>query len=246
VLCGLPEKCEHLIVAIDAATDDDKLTLGFVKSRLLQKEQCISDRGDDVKPKVNFALVNTQNVVVCGRCGKPNNDGSRCWKKHPHLRPQRSWNKQSGMVAKVVSHSDDGSDNYVCLMAGPHQRKQTQTNAAAKASESKWVIDSGATVHICNDKGMFSKLEQVAPFYISIGTSLGFPVIGRGTVDMTIRVDGKVKGCHLENVVFAPSMGYNLLSVPMMAAASMQTTFGKECRHHEGWQACCAGVVHGE
>ena len=45
VLCGLPDKYEHLIVAIDAAAQDDMLTLDFVKSRLLKEEQRILDRG---------------------------------------------------------------------------------------------------------------------------------------------------------------------------------------------------------
>lgn len=38
VVCGLPAKYEHLIVAIDAAADDSKLNMDFVKSRLFQEE----------------------------------------------------------------------------------------------------------------------------------------------------------------------------------------------------------------
>lgn len=39
VLCGLHEKYDHLIVAIDAVADDVKLTLEFVKSRLIQEDK---------------------------------------------------------------------------------------------------------------------------------------------------------------------------------------------------------------
>lgn len=39
LLCGLPDRFEHLIVAIDTTNRDRELSLDFVKSCLLQKEQ---------------------------------------------------------------------------------------------------------------------------------------------------------------------------------------------------------------
>lgn len=44
VLCRLLSKLEHLIVAIDALGADKELTLDFVKTRLLQDEQRMSDK----------------------------------------------------------------------------------------------------------------------------------------------------------------------------------------------------------
>lgn len=39
VLCRLSNKLEHFIIAIDAVADDEKLTVQFVRSRLIQKER---------------------------------------------------------------------------------------------------------------------------------------------------------------------------------------------------------------
>lgn len=39
LLCGLPEKLEHLVVPIHAIVDVETLTTEFVKSDLLQEEQ---------------------------------------------------------------------------------------------------------------------------------------------------------------------------------------------------------------
>lgn len=61
ILGGLPSKFEHLIVAIYAVADDQKPTLDFVKRRLLQEYQQMSDRGSSTKSNPDFALV--------GRCG---------------------------------------------------------------------------------------------------------------------------------------------------------------------------------
>lgn len=67
VLCGLPSKFEHLIVAIDAVADDKTLTLEFVRSRLLQEEQRMSKRLPDITPS-DTLLVNkseARNRFIC-------------------------------------------------------------------------------------------------------------------------------------------------------------------------------------
>lgn len=75
ILCGPPSKFEHLIVSIDAVADDEKLTLDFVKSRLLQKEQRMSDRRSPSKRIVDSALVGRSEnsrsrrpVSICSPC----------------------------------------------------------------------------------------------------------------------------------------------------------------------------------
>lgn len=44
ILRGLPEKFEHLIVAIDTMNTDRQLSLDFLKSRLLQEEQRLCEQ----------------------------------------------------------------------------------------------------------------------------------------------------------------------------------------------------------
>jgi hypothetical protein len=86
VLCGLPQNYEHLIVAIDAATDNFNLSMDFVKSRLLQDEQRMLDR-DKAMPSHDAALINKPNTGgggPCNHCDKPNHTGPRCW-RNPHL-----------------------------------------------------------------------------------------------------------------------------------------------------------------
>lgn len=105
VLCGLPQKYEHLIVAIDAATDDSGLTLDFVMSRLLQEEKRMIDRGN-VKPAVDSALVNKQlsapHIRKCDQCGRNGHTEDTCCTKQLHLIRKRSpaGTNTAGMVAK--------------------------------------------------------------------------------------------------------------------------------------------------
>ena len=230
VLCGLPQKYEHLIVAIDAAANDDTLSLDFVKSRLLQEEQRILDRGD-YKPSQDAALVNTRRPPTCYFCGKKGHIEQNCWQKFPNLRPKQSENKNSGLYARSSERDKQDSDNedVVCLVARSIPK-------VARASAALWIIDSGATTHICNDKDMFSALKEIEPIDISIGDKSDVQAIGKGSVNLTLSVRGRSVKCSLNEVLYSPKMGYNLLSVASMSRHGYQTVFGRiECHiEHNG------------
>ena len=235
VLCGLPPKYEHLIVAIDAAADDKSLSMDFVKSRLLQEEQRMLDR-DDVKSAADAALVNKQHgaggndVVVCGHCGK-NHPDSKCWSKHPHLRPRKAngKGKGAGLAAKGpdpdIAEAD--TDVTICLMA------HTSDDNVTLASRASWIIDSGATSHICNDRRMFANLDMVKLSDIRIGDKSNVKAVGRGSIEVSISVRGKPRKCILENVVYAPTMAFNMLSVRVMNRTGKRTVFEEHSCHVE-------------
>ena len=248
VLCGLPDKYEHLIVAIDAVADDDTLTMDFVKSRLLQEEQRILERGNGGAQ--DAALVNMQKPAVrdrqvpeCEHCGRKGHTEAKCWQKYPHLRPKRVRDNQSGLVVNSVVASEDvksdsESNNVICLMAakGP--------NSIERASRADWIIDSGATAHICNDRQMFANLSQVDPFDINIGDKSGVRAIGRGCIELMLISSGKTRRCMLNDVVYAPTMGYNMLSVRVMSRAGHKIVFEKNtCTIEKGGKIVAQGEI---
>ena len=228
VLCGLPPKYEHLIVAIDAAADDRSLSMDFIKSRLLQEEQRMLDR-DDVKCTADAALVNKQygaggnDVVVCEHCSK-NHPESKCWTKFPHLRPKIPMGKGVGLTAKGpgpdIAEAD--TDVLICLMA------YTFDDNVTLASRSTWVIDWGAKSHICNDCRMFANLDMVESRAIRLGDEFTVNANGRGVVEVVISVCGKPLKCILKNVVHAPIMALNTLSVRVMNHGGQRTVFGED------------------
>ena len=230
ILCGLPDKYEHLIVAIDAATDDETLTMEFVKSRLLQEEQRILDRGN-IKPGRDAALMNLKSAEEselktpeCNYCRKKGHTEQRCWQKYPHMRPNRSQQKRSGLVANSNVAPPDyeeepESDIMICLTA------DSSSDSNKRASRADWIIDSGATAHICNDKSMFATLNRIDPIDINIGDKSSVHAVGRGSIKLMLSVAGRARPCILSNVVFAPKMGYNMLSVPIMSRSGHKTVF---------------------
>ena len=221
VLCGIPQKYEHLIVAIDAATSDSSLSMDFVKSRLLQEEQRMMAR-DKVKPDHDAALLtlpSTNSKAPCTHCGKDNHQVPRCWKKYPHLRPNRSGGRQTGLAAKSTRQieSDNDSSAEICLM--------TVSDNVSRAVRTNWIIDSGCTSHICNDRHMFSDMHVSDSFMIEIGDKSGVKAIGRGSIQLVLLINGKPRKAVIKDVAYAPTMAFNMLSVRVMNRDGKRTVF---------------------
>jgi len=108
--------------------------------------------------------------------------------------------------------------------------KKPEIDCATKA---RWIIDSGATAHIGNDKHMFTEIKTVKPFSIDLGDKSSVKGLGRGTVEMMIVVNGNRRKCRFENVVYAPTMAYNMVSVRVMNRSGKTTTFDE----HRCWTA---------
>ena len=83
---------------------------------------------------------------------------------------------------------------------------------AVKAST--WIIDSGSSHHICNQKGSFSELKgspQVSA--VVIGNNSKLEVKNEGKVSLTFNV-GKAQNLGtIDSVQYVPGMGRNLFSV---------------------------------
>ena len=81
--------------------------------------------------------------------------------------------------------------------------------------KNNWIIDSGATSHMCNDKIMFLNIEVFRePREVLVGDGSSVKVIGEGMINLKIELEyGKVRKCRLLRVLHVPDLAYNLLSV---------------------------------
>ncbi len=77
------------------------------------------------------------------------------------------------------------------------------THALAATFKGSWIIDSGATCHICNDETLFRELRLLdTPIYVTLGDGRCLKGIAEGTVKIeTLLPDGSINKCKLENVL---------------------------------------------
>ncbi|KAK9741428.1 hypothetical protein RND81_03G105000 [Saponaria officinalis] len=75
------------------------------------------------------------------------------------------------------------------------------------ACHSSWILDTGASDHMCYNNNMFSDIRTIPqPYVISLPNGHSITINNVGTVPLTREIS-------LHNVLFVPSFRYNLLSI---------------------------------
>ena len=89
-----------------------------------------------------------------------------------------------------------------------------------------WIVEAGATGHICNSKMLFEDFHSPQKLTLVDGHTL--PAIGRGAVEVKLNLPrGESNIGRLSDVLYMPTLAYNLLSVAKVTEAGKTVTFGE-------------------
>ena len=119
--------------------------------------------------------------------------------------------------------SDDSDDAGVSLLATHSDNAKQQRHT--QASQKEWVIDSGATAHMCNDKDVFGDLHEVDPFNVAMGHKSKSQTCGRGSVHVILYVGEKRAHSTLSEVLYVPNLNFDLVSVTVMDKLGYRIVF---------------------
>ena len=91
----------------------------------------------------------------------------------------------------------------------------------------EWIVDSGATCHMCCDDKLYDELHSLKqPLEVMLGDGYALEATGRGTVVLELtEVGGKASRRKLHEVLYVPDLSYNLLSVSKAAKAGKVVKF---------------------
>jgi len=163
----------------------------------------------DHKRKNNFqnSRPNRSNPVFkkkgnCFVCGKPGHHAPQCRRKARNDNPPR---------ANIAQGEDD-------IIVTVISQVNLMTNV------SKWVVDSGATRHICANKSAFISCTSVGDGeeHVYLGDSKTTPVIGKGKVLLKLTFG---KTLALSDVLHVPSIRVNLISVALLGKVGVKVSF---------------------
>ena len=110
-------------------------------------------------------------------------------------------------------------------------KTELKTNYALSCSMNKktssWIIDSGASVHMCKDKSLFQKIENsTGTFRVANGNTI--PIIGFGDVKLNMSSPSHPTfSLILKNVAYIPQLDVNLLSVRCLSNEYDNVIFNK-------------------
>lgn len=213
MLRSLPDSYGGLVTALESRSDKD-LTTELVKSKLLDENERRKERGGGSShERVMKSDVNSVNSVaekVCFFCKKKGHLRRNCWllqaKKEPKEK-EKSQHKAKQASAECTS--------AMLFMAG-------------EKHSCDWVIDSGATAHMSNDRKWFHSLDETATPDVLLADGSTVKAAGRGSV-IVFGVDGSGGKTEitLGEVLYVPLLSSSLVSVPKLTAKGLKVIFAK-------------------
>ena len=201
---SLEQLLKHLRIEEEAQKRDDK--------NLNQEKSCVNhlEAGYSKKKGPGVKLSNTKfkkpgqkqnnnnpkRKGKCHVCGETGHYAREC--KQRKSIPQDANMVEENLVAMVSVLSLD-----VAMIS--------EINMASE--QSGWWLDCGATIHVCNNRGMFKTFEAADGEEVQMGNGSRASVRGKGTVELNFTSGKKLT---LLNVLFVPDIRKNLISVDLL------------------------------
>ena len=220
LLASLPETYNMLVTALEASSEVPQMEL--VTERLLYEETKLNEREKSPKAsgRVMAASRTDRKSIKCHHCGKFGHIRRFCkdLNKDKIAKESKSPLNKGQQAGKGQSGSRSESLGFVA--------QSLAANTCGVNSET-WIVDSGATCHMCNNKAL---LEDFVEFNEHVDVMLGdgkvLNAVGSGIVTVcTNLANGKQQECKLHNVLLVPKLSYNLLSVSKVTEAGKSVSF---------------------
>lgn len=211
ILSSLNEEYDTLITALEARNDED-LTVELVRNKLLEEWEKKKSKETATALKVYEKKPVHVQKKKCFFC-----------KKEGHIRIQCE-------EYKKWRASEEKSKNWKSESEKKETAKVVVTNNFAFSAASRhfgygWFIDSGATVHICNDSKLFSDIDFSVKQEVFTADGKSLESKGAGTVQICAKVSGCQRIIPVQNVLFVPEAEGNLLSVRKLTDKGYKVNF---------------------
>lgn len=98
----------------------------------------------------------------------------------------------------------------------------------AEYDDEEFIIDSGATHHICSDLSLFNNFEVMEPIEITLADASTVTCNTKGQVDFMMSTDEEPTWVRLSDVLFVEELCLNLVSPAVLDDHGISTIFGKQ------------------
>ena len=227
LLASLPESYEMLVTALEANTQVPNMET--VTEWLLHEESKLKSRED---------LATSAEETLMAKYRKR---GPRCHFCHKLGHIQKNCRERE----KLMSREGDRHKTDHSVNSAEFRRRRAETDsedeiglafqhvfsaeAASQLQRSEWIVDSGASCHVCNNRGLFVVFENLEkPVDIILGDGHALNAVGRGTVILTLKSGELERRCKLHDILYVPKFSYNLLSVSKAVERGISFTFNDQ------------------
>ena len=211
LLITMPKSYDNLVTALETM-DQSKLTMEFVKTRLMDEHNKRKGGNNPGKSSAPGAMVAGTKKIVCYTCKKPGHKKSQCFRNKNKKKPV-------GENANKASRPDDLTMCAIVNESKKHCGELTAFNTQTEQNtdnftEIKFILDSGATQHMVNDKQYFDKLEKIDGLNISVAKkNQSITAKQRGNIIVKTFHEGDTSPKTMENVLLVNDLKCNLMSI---------------------------------
>lgn len=161
----------------------------------------------------------------CYGCGQEGHIKRNCPDLRETLKRIRSHNVESNEDEnKNMSAKTARSGHwYKCLSLRTHDLS------------SGWIIDSGATEHMCNAQEMFKRIDRSQRGRVRVANGELIDAVGKGEIDILLDLKHEKMNVTLNDALLIPELDCNLVSVSKLTDRGFTVEFrGKNCYLRDG------------
>ncbi|KAK9741839.1 hypothetical protein RND81_03G132500 [Saponaria officinalis] len=183
-------------------------------------------------------VTDPKRVISCNYCKKPGHTIDRCYKLQYNRSRKFANNAQTNGILGSYNHNVAAVDRNMSsstpditpdmleqlrtILQNQSQSSQILPSAAnfagnifltlvTSTSINFWILDSGASDHMCADKRLFSYMQSILkPYNVSLPNGESVRITQMGSVPITSEIT-------LQNVLYMPCFKFNLLSIAKLA-----------------------------
>jgi hypothetical protein len=196
---------------------------------LVAKSEKLSDKTPNEKNNKKSKKGKNRPRCTNPKCNKIGHTLEQCWAKGGASEGQRPVKSDSGQ-SPVSKNSGRKKEAKVEVLVA--QEEALLVNSDIATQQSEWVIDSGASSHICPNKQWFSSytpLDPPRPIYL--GDRRTLYAVGQGHIEIAIHNGLDDINAVIEDVLHCPKIGTNLLSVTHLTRLGSKVKFIRnECQ----------------
>ena len=241
LLCSLPKSYDGLITALEARPENE-LNSEFIRNKLIDeynRRQDSSEAGRNNQTKVYKTQTKNHSYKrdnkYCSNCRLKNHNTHECWHlrgKGPNNKRYNDNNRVANNSAKYKQHSSvcfEIDENNESENRSRREKRNSNsekdkdrdivykiknlTFLTGKIDKNSWVIDSGSSSHICNNRQLFTELDDTKRSTVMVANGNTLKSLGSGTVKIKTEFNGSERNITLKNVLFVPDIETNLMSV---------------------------------
>ena len=183
---------------------------GAANSKNADGGALVSDEGMEWKDDDAWAV----REKICYQCHQPG-----------HIRYFCPLNKRNDLRYKLSQKKEENKERESAKMARSHDWYLGVSKRGLVSGEISWLVDSGATSHMCNNEILFTHIDKNFSNKIFLGDGNHATSKGLGTIKIQLHNGMNV---NLTNVLYVPNLAENLISVKRMTEKGLTVIFDEE------------------